>query len=110
MRMYTHFFFYFFLFCFLGHNYDPLRERAETQKLTKQLKREKKGAIKELRKDSAFIMNEKQKLIDAVKIKEQNKRREVNHWMQQQAFDSNVLRGKTKIKRTRAERDAQANK
>ncbi|KAB8302908.1 hypothetical protein EYC80_006232 [Monilinia laxa] len=39
-------------------HYDPDRERAETAKLRAEHKKEKKGAIRELRKDSNFIARE----------------------------------------------------
>ncbi|URE12373.1 Nop14-like family [Musa troglodytarum] len=38
-----------------GRDYDPDRERSEMKKLKKLLKSEKKGAIRELRKDSQFV-------------------------------------------------------
>ena len=34
---------------------DPDRERAEKQKLSRKTKKEKKGAMRELRKDAAFL-------------------------------------------------------
>ncbi|KAJ5339119.1 RRNA maturation protein (Nop14) [Penicillium brevicompactum] len=40
-------------------HYDPDRERAESNRLKKEFKREKKGAIRELRKDASFIAREK---------------------------------------------------
>jgi nucleolar protein 14 len=39
-------------------HYDPDRERAEAAKLRAEHKREKKGAIRELRKDANFIARE----------------------------------------------------
>ncbi|KAI5298863.1 Aminolevulinate dehydratase [Ascosphaera pollenicola] len=39
-------------------HYDPDRERAELNKLKKEHKREKKGALRELRKDANFIARE----------------------------------------------------
>ncbi|KAK4226132.1 putative nucleolar complex protein 14 [Podospora fimiseda] len=39
-------------------HYDPDRERAEMAKLKKEHKREKKGALRELRKDNAFMARE----------------------------------------------------
>jgi len=42
-------------------HYDPDRERAESTKLRKEYKREKKGALRELRKDSNFLAREKLK-------------------------------------------------
>ncbi|KAL3917032.1 MAG: hypothetical protein SGPRY_006570, partial [Prymnesium sp.] len=40
---------------------DPDRERAELQKLRRKTKKEHKGAIRELRKDAAFLSAERQK-------------------------------------------------
>lgn len=39
---------------------DPDRERAERQKLTRKTKKEAKGAMRELRKDSAFLARERE--------------------------------------------------
>ncbi|XP_014514329.1 nucleolar protein 14 [Vigna radiata var. radiata] len=44
-----------------GRDYDPDRERAEMRKLKKQLKREAKGAARELRKDNYFLLEVKEK-------------------------------------------------
>ncbi|XAR55941.1 hypothetical protein NMG60_11036192 [Bertholletia excelsa] len=44
-----------------GRDYDPDRERAERRKLKKVLKREAKGAARELRKDNAFLFQVKEK-------------------------------------------------
>ncbi|ESW17858.1 hypothetical protein PHAVU_007G274500 [Phaseolus vulgaris] len=44
-----------------GRDYDPDRERAELKKLKKQLKREAKGAARELRKDNYFLLDVKDK-------------------------------------------------
>lgn len=44
-----------------GRDYDPDRERAELRKLKKQLKRESKGAARELRKDNYFLLEVKEK-------------------------------------------------
>ena len=40
-------------------HYDPDRERAEANRLKAEYKREKKGAMRELRKDASFISREK---------------------------------------------------
>ena len=42
-------------------HYDPDRERADATRLQKEYKREKKGALRELRKDANFIAREKLK-------------------------------------------------
>ncbi|XP_059648722.1 uncharacterized protein LOC132294765 [Cornus florida] len=44
-----------------GRDYDPDRERAERKKLKKLVKREAKGAIRELRKDNYFLFEVKEK-------------------------------------------------
>ncbi|KAG8623584.1 hypothetical protein KVT40_008560 [Elsinoe batatas] len=41
-----------------GKHYDPDKERSDAAKLRKEYKRERKGAIRELRKDSHFIARE----------------------------------------------------
>ncbi|KAJ5558162.1 RRNA maturation protein (Nop14) [Penicillium sp. DV-2018c] len=40
-------------------HYDPDRERAESNRLKKEFKRERKGAMRELRKDASFVAREK---------------------------------------------------
>ncbi|KAJ5752393.1 hypothetical protein N7520_009310 [Penicillium odoratum] len=40
-------------------HYDPDRERAESNRLKAEYKREKKGAMRELRKDASFVAREK---------------------------------------------------
>lgn len=44
-----------------GRDYDPDRERVERKKLKKLLKKEAKGAIRELRKDNYFLHEVKKK-------------------------------------------------
>ncbi|CAK7215238.1 nucleolar complex protein 14 [Sporothrix curviconia] len=43
-------------------HYDPNRERAEAAKLKAEFKRERKGALRELRKDTHFMQREKLKM------------------------------------------------
>ncbi|GLT28770.1 hypothetical protein SLA2020_036780 [Shorea laevis] len=52
-----------------GRDYDPDRERAERRKLQKQIKREAKGAARELRKDNYFLYEVKQR--DKVLVEEE---------------------------------------
>jgi nucleolar protein 14 len=42
------------------HAYDPDRERAAANKLRREYKQERKGALRELRKDARFLAREKQ--------------------------------------------------
>ncbi|MCH97281.1 nucleolar protein 14-like [Trifolium medium] len=44
-----------------GRDYDPDRARAEERKLKRQVKREAKGAARELRKDNYFLLEVKDK-------------------------------------------------
>lgn len=44
-----------------SRDYDPDRERAEMRKLKKRLKEERKGAVRELRKDNQFLYEVKAK-------------------------------------------------
>ena len=44
-----------------GRDYDPDRERVERKKLKKLVKREAKGAARELRKDNYFLFEVKEK-------------------------------------------------
>ncbi|KAI8052601.1 nucleolar protein 14 [Gilbertella persicaria] len=45
----------------MDRHYDPDHERSQQRKLEAQLKKEKKGALRELRKDSQFIARERAK-------------------------------------------------
>ncbi|KAI9480561.1 MAG: nucleolar protein 14 [Benjaminiella poitrasii] len=45
----------------MDRHYDPDHERAQARKLEAQLKKEKKGALRELRKDNQFIARERAK-------------------------------------------------
>jgi len=55
-------------------HYDPDRERAEASKLRAEYKRERKGALRELKKDASFLAREglkrKRETDDAYKAKE----------------------------------------
>ncbi|KAF0921731.1 hypothetical protein E2562_017001 [Oryza meyeriana var. granulata] len=55
-----------------GLDYDPDRERAQMKKLKKRLKSEKKGAMRELRKDNYFLSSVKEK----ERIKQEQERAE----------------------------------
>ncbi|KQK14277.1 nucleolar protein 14 isoform X2 [Brachypodium distachyon] len=83
-----------------GLDYDPDRERAQMKKLKKRLKSEKKGAVRELRKDNYFLSAVKEK----ERIKQEQERAEkhgkVMAFLQEQesAFKSGQL-GKGKKRR-----------
>ncbi|KAM0862821.1 hypothetical protein ACQ4PT_045009 [Festuca glaucescens] len=83
-----------------GLDYDPDRERAQLKKLKKRLKSEKKGAVRELRKDNHFLTVVKEK--DRIK-QEQERTEKYGKAMaflqeQESAFKSGQL-GKGKKRR-----------
>lgn len=81
-----------------GHDYDPIKERAETKKLQKKLNREKRGAMKELRKDTAFIAGEKRKIEAAYEAERKAGFKQAWTDLQNQARDSNILHAQSKKK------------
>ncbi|KAJ7541990.1 hypothetical protein O6H91_10G084500 [Diphasiastrum complanatum] len=83
-----------------GRNYDPDRERAEKKKLLRQLKREAKGAARELRKDNYFLVEEKMKeRVEAEEIRNENYRKAMSFLEgQEAAFKSGQL-GKRRKRR-----------
>lgn len=85
-----------------GRDYDPDRERAERKKLQRQIKREAKGAARELRKDNYFLSEVKDKdksLLDEERKEKYGKAR-VFLQEQEHAFKSGQL-GKGGRKRRR---------
>jgi len=85
-----------------GRDYDPDRERAETKKLKKQLKREAKGAARELRKDNYFIADVKADEKAVAQQERDEKYRKAMSFLEQQesAFKSGQLgKGKKRKKR-----------
>eukprot|EP00898_Chlorokybus_atmophyticus_P003514 jgi/Chlat1/4163/Chrsp27S04265 len=77
----------------LGKDYDPDRERAEMKKLRKRVRKEAKGAARELRKDNFFLADEKAKQNAAHVAEREAKYREAMSFLQQQegAFKSGQL-------------------
>lgn len=85
-----------------GRDYDPDRERAEMKKLKKQLKREAKGAARELRKDNYFIADVKANEKAVAQQERDEKYRKAMSFLEQQesAFKSGQLgKGKKRKKR-----------
>lgn len=76
-----------------GRDYDPDRERAELRKLKKRLKEERKGAVRELRKDNQFLYEVKARdkaMLEAEKAESNAKVREFLQ-EQERAFRSGQL-------------------
>lgn len=85
-----------------GRDYDPDRERAEQRKLKKLLKREAKGAARELRKDNYFLFGVKDKEKALIEEERAEKYGKARAFLQEQehAFKSGQL-GKGGRKRRR---------
>eukprot|EP00899_Mesostigma_viride_P020533 jgi/Mesvir1/28481/Mv15901-RA.1 len=76
-----------------GRDYDVDKERAELKKLKKQVKKEEKGAARELRKDNYFLAAERLKEHAIVDQEKEEKYKETMSFLQQQehAFKSGQL-------------------
>eukprot|EP01018_Ginkgo_biloba_P000384 Gb_34026 [translate_table: standard] len=83
-----------------GRDYDPDRERAERKKLQRQIKREAKGAARELRKDNYFLHEVKARERALAEEEKAEKYRKAMSFLQEQesAFKSGQL-GKGRKKR-----------
>jgi len=82
-----------------GKDYDPSAQRAEIRKLSKKFKKEKRGAIKELRRDTSFLANEKRKLAEKVDKKSSDKMKKVKQDLEAQQKDTNYFAREGKKKR-----------
>lgn len=76
-----------------GRDYDPDRERAEQKKMKKQIKREARGAARELRKDNMFLAEEKVKENAIFEQEREEKYNKAMSFLEQQesAFKSGQL-------------------
>jgi nucleolar protein 14 len=72
-----------------GHHYDPDAERNASQKLKAMYKKERKGAIRELRKDNRFLAGEKSR-------EQAEKDREYNAKMRRAEGEINMERAEEK--------------
>ncbi|GAB2280166.1 hypothetical protein Dimus_014803 [Dionaea muscipula] len=85
-----------------GRDYDPNRERVEQRKLTRQFRKEAKGAARELRKDNRFLFGVKEK--EKAKLEEERAEKygKARAFLQEQehAFKSGQL-GKGRKRRRR---------
>ncbi|KAK9825822.1 hypothetical protein WJX74_010755 [Apatococcus lobatus] len=68
-------------------DYDPDRERAQQKRLQKEVNREKRGAMRELRRDAAFLGEERDKERQAHKAERKGVVRRNNAFLQQQEAD-----------------------
>lgn len=82
-----------------GKDYDPMSQRAEIRKLTKKFKKEKRGALKELRRDTAFLANEKRKRAEVQDRRSSDKMKKVRQDLEAQQKDTNYFQREGKKKR-----------
>lgn len=68
---------------------DPIKERAEQKKMQQKVKRERKGALRELRRDTAFIAQEKRRVEQLADGDRNKKARAVVNALQADRGDSN---------------------
>jgi len=73
---------------------EPDLQRAEQQKLKRKFKQERKGAIRELRKDAAFLTAQRQTHMQTEDAHRRAKLREFNSFIQQQSSDAKSDRKK----------------
>jgi nucleolar protein 14 len=73
-----------------GKDYDPSAERAEVKKLGRKLKSEKRGALKELRRDAKFIAGTKQRDQERTDQRRSDSHKKVMTDLYDQQRDSNV--------------------
>ncbi len=66
------------------------------KKLQRKVKKEKKGALRELRRDTEFIEHERLKQHGVVQAAKDKKRKEVWRMLEEQQRDTNLLAGKKK--------------
>ena len=70
-----------------GKDYDPDRQRAEERRLKKMLRKEERGAIRELRKDASFMANVKDQEKSKLHARLENSAKRAMSFLEQQQAD-----------------------
>ena len=78
---------------------DPDRERAERNKLRKRVRRELKGAVRELRKDNAFLEQQQTEQLLRQRKARDERAKAIETFLTQQQFEAKIGRGKGKRRR-----------
>ena len=86
-----------------GRDYDPDRERAERKKLQRAVKKDARGAARELRKDNYFLAEERRKEQVEAEGEREEKYKKAMAFLQEQegAFKSGQLGNSAKKKKKR---------
>ncbi|KAF5835653.1 nucleolar protein 14 [Dunaliella salina] len=75
----------------LGRDYDPDRERAEQRKLKRMVQKERRGALRELRKDATFMADVRDK--EKAKVDTERMGNEKRFYNELQSFEANMRSG-----------------
>jgi nucleolar protein 14 len=79
-----------------GRDYDPIKERKEHREFIRKVRREKKGAMKELRKDTSFLIGEQRKVEAALRAEGERKRKIAMAQFEIERRDTNILQKQSK--------------
>jgi nucleolar protein 14 len=78
---------------------DPDRERAERNKLRKRVRRELKGAVRELRKDGAFMEAQQAEQLRRQRAVRDERAKAIESFLAQQQFEAKIGTGRGKRRR-----------
>ena len=82
-----------------GQDMDPDRERAEKNKMRRQLRKELKGAVRELRKDNMFLEEHRSKQVANQRKVRDERAREIETFLTKQQHEAKIGSGKRSRKR-----------
>jgi nucleolar protein 14 len=80
---------------------DPDKERAQIKKLTQKMKREKRGAMRELRRDGAFLARQRDEAFERDEQERKAKVQRVMSILQVEQRDSNIMARMAKKRKQR---------
>lgn len=82
-----------------GKDLDPDAIRAERRKLKNKLKKERKGALRELRRDTEFLEQQRRQERERDELERAERHRAIMRDLEEQARDTNIFSGKAKTKK-----------
>ena len=82
-----------------GQDPDPDRERAERNKLRKRVRRELKGAVRELRRDGAFLEQQRAEQLRRQREARDARAKAIETFLAQQQFEAKLGSGKGRRRR-----------
>jgi hypothetical protein len=75
----------------MNKDYDPIKERAQIKELERKVKREKKGAMREIKKDTQVIQQAHREREEALRKEREQERRQAWAQLEDQQRDTNIL-------------------